>query len=151
MSAWKAHLGLLLLSSGLMCACPFSLTVRLQILESISNSMDTLGGFALQIVTGPSNASAPDASDRLWQVSPTGDLTSLLAASPESVGDYTGGGFAIYHTTESLTTFASGIDEVSYAFASIGSGSPSGDLPREGAFVPVLETEGRDRMIAANW
>jgi hypothetical protein len=150
MSAWNARLGLLVLSSGLACAGPFSLTVRLQILESISNSADTFGGFALQIVTEPSNAWALDPSEPLWEVSPTGDLTSLLAASSESVRDYTAGAATIYRSTENPATFASGIDEVSYAFASVDSGSQGGDLARVSPFVPVLETEGRLGLMAVN-
>ena len=93
--------------------------------------MDTFGGFALQIVTeasklrlrlpgtGYGKSPRPAISPACWPLHRNPSTTTPEAASP-------------FHTTE---TFASGINEVSYAFASIDSGSFSGDLPREGALV----------------
>jgi hypothetical protein len=136
MSSWIARLGLLLLSCGLACATPITLTVRLQILKSVANSIDTFGGFSITLV-----AESASVTPELWEVSSNGDLTNLLiAASAEPIGEYAVSGFhgkaahlsgavTLFYASETSATFASRIDEVSYAFAPAGYDSPCGDLP----------------------
>jgi len=127
--------GLVLLCSGLACAAPITLSVRVEIIEPLSNPVIVFRGFSTTLVAESAGRSTPG----VWEVSSTGDLTNLHAATGTYLSEYVvgghddkvahfAGGLTIYQGSASATAFVTGIDEVGFAFAPTDPGPPCGDV-----------------------